>query len=188
MKNWFLCADTHFTHSGITKYFRPDGVTKQRPWNDPKEMDAALVDNWNRAVGPKDTVVIIGDMCINRSAIPVIGRCNGKKILVKGNHDNFNLSDYAPYIDDIHAALRIETFMLTHIPIHTSCVTRWTGNIHGHLHEQSVMRPIYGPSGTWEGEEIDPRYLCVSMEQIDYTPIAFDDAIIKFNKQNESKE
>lgn len=184
MKNTFLCADTHFSHRGMVRYMRPDGVTKQRPWYTIEDMDEALIENWNRSVSPKDTVFVLGDLAINRSAVPLISRCNGRKVLVKGNHDNFGLRDYFPHFEDIHAAYRLENFILTHIPVHVDSVQRWTGNFHGHLHEERVMRP----NGEWQGREIDPRYLCVSMEQIDYTPIAFDDAVILFNKQNESKE
>lgn len=182
MKNAFICADLHFGHRGVVNYLRPDG-TKQRPWYNTNTMDEALIENWNRNIGPKDTVFVLGDVAINRSALPTIARCNGEKILVKGNHDNFRLEEYSEFFKDIHACIRIEEFILTHIPIHTYEVTRWKGNLHGHLHEKRVMRPVYGPNNQWEGEEIDPRYLCLSMEQINYTPIAFDDAVARFNAQ-----
>jgi hypothetical protein len=55
---------------------------------------------------------------------------------------------------------------------------RFRGNIHGHIHQRVVTR--------LEDEFVgvpDPRYYCISAEQIDYTPIEWNDLRKKFYKQ-----
>jgi len=52
-------------------------------------MNEALVANWNKVVGPEDTVYYLGDFSFgNRDkTIWILNRLNGKKILIRGNHD-----------------------------------------------------------------------------------------------------
>ena len=79
----FFTADTHFGHANIIKHCG-------RPFADAAAMDAALVDNWNAAVGPKDTVYHVGDFAY-RAAGPAgdyLDRLNGTIHLVRGNHDD----------------------------------------------------------------------------------------------------
>ena len=163
--NTFLISDTHFGHKGVTHFERGDG-TPLRPWNNPDEMDEALVENWNSVVKEKDRVYHLGDVVINRRCLKTLDRLYGRKVLIKGNHDIFKLRDYLPYFDDIRGSHKLDTFILTHIPIHPESVARWcSGNIHGHLHS-NIVRNLDGTP--------DERYINVSVEQINYTPIPFD--------------
>ena len=172
MPSVYLASDPHFGHWGMCKFLRSDG-TKLRPWDTPEEMDEALVKNWNETVKPKDKVYLLGDVVINRRALPTVGRLNGDLVLIRGNHDIFQLNDYTPYFRDVRAyhVLNKQRVILSHIPVHTMQMERWRGNIHGHCHANSVML---------DGKP-DPRYLCVSMEQINYTPILMEDALRKLN-------
>lgn len=170
--NTFLLADSHFGHSGVCKFLREDG-SKLRPWETTEEMDEAMIENWNRVVGPKDKVYHLGDVVINRKALKTLSRLNGDKVLIKGNHDVFRLEEYTPYFRDIRAFGHFDGFALTHIPIHPDSLSRWSGNVHGHLHSNRVMF----------GDKIDPRYLCVSMEHINYTPLAWEDCKKRFEEQ-----
>ena len=172
MSNIFLVADTHFGHRGITQFLRSDGVTKERPWDNVEEMDEALVKNWNSVVGVKDKVYHLGDVVINRKALKTLGRLNGEKVLIKGNHDLFRLEEYTPYFKDIRGSHPLAGFILTHIPIHPNSISRWDGNIHGHLHSNIVTLRDGSP---------DTRYMCLSVEHINYTPISLEDAITRFH-------
>lgn len=173
----FLCADLHLSHKNIVKFLREDGVTKERPWDTIEDMDEALIENWNKTVKPTDTVIVLGDVVINRSALPKIARLNGNKELVKGNHDVFRDSEYLQYFSKVHAMKILDNFICTHIPIHPCSVARWSGNFHGHLHHNFV----------YKDGQIDSRYLCLSIDQIGYTPISLEEAKNKFFLQGGKK-
>ena len=138
MSSIFICSDWHLGHIGATRFLRDDG-SKLRPWDTIEEMDEALIERHNKVVRPQDTVYQLGDAVINRRAIPTIGRLNGTKILIKGNHDVFRLEEYLPYFKDIRGSSELAGFLLTHIPVHPNQLYRWKGNIHGHLHADRVM-------------------------------------------------
>ena len=165
MANTFFISDTHFGHIGVCKFMRDDGVTKLRPWTTPEEMDEALISNWNRVVGPKDKVYHLGDVVINRRALHTLHRLNGEKVLIKGNHDIFRLEEYTPFFKDVRGYHVLDGMILSHIPIHPESLARFSVNVHGHLHSNRVL----------SNKSIDPQYFNVSVEQINYTPIAIED-------------
>src|SRR5690606_7917801 len=132
---------------------------KLRPWDNPDDMDKALINNWNSVVDHQDRVYLLGDVVINRKALPILHHLKGRKVLVKGNHDIFKLKDYTPYFDDIRAYVVGKThsgfmYIMSHIPIHEGSLGRFGINIHGHLHSNLVMK----------NDVPDPRYICVSVE------------------------
>jgi len=144
-------------------------------------MDEALVDNWNSVVRPKDKIYVLGDVVINRRAFPTLARLNGEKILVKGNHDLFQLKEYLPYFKDIRAFGTLDGFCLTHVPIHPDSLGRWKGNWHGHLHNNVVWEQ-YDDFSCHE-QRPDSRYMCLSVEHTNFTPINLEDAKKKFKEQ-----
>jgi calcineurin-like phosphoesterase family protein len=164
MTDVFVISDTHFGHAGVTKFLREDG-TKLRPWDTTEEMDEALVKNWNAAVRPHDKVYHLGDVVINRKALHTLARLNGDKVLIKGNHDIFRLGEYAMYFRDIRGYHVMDNIIFSHIPIHPDSKGRFKGNVHGHTHSNIVL----GSDG-----KMDPWYLPVSVEQINYTPISLE--------------
>ena len=167
-KRTFLAADLHVGHPGVCRFLKADGVTKLRPWDNTTDMDDALVEAWNDTVSPTDKVYVLGDVALNKKELSTIARLNGDKVLIKGNHDVYKLSDYMPYFRDVRGCHVLDGYILTHVPIHPDCLEgRWKGNIHGHLHDRRIML---------DGEP-DPRYLCVSMEQIDFRPILLEEAL-----------
>lgn len=170
----FLISDTHFGHAGVCRFTEDDGITKIRPWTNPDEMDEDMVRMWNETVRPQDKVYHLGDVVINRKALPIMNRLNGTKVLIKGNHDIFNLDDYTPYFKDIRAYHKLGDSILSHIPMHPDSLARWCGgNFHGHLHTNRVMK---------DGK-IDPRYFSVCVEQIGFRPILLEDAVKRLKEQ-----
>lgn len=174
MSNIFLIADTHMGHKGVTQFLNHDG-TKLRPWNTTEEMDEALVSNWNSVVKQNDKVYHLGDVVINRKALATVGRCSGTKVLIKGNHDIFQPEEYLQYFKDIRAYHILDKCILSHIPIHLDSLERWDCNIHGHLHSNKVTLPT---------GNIDKKYLCVSVEQINYTPIPYETVAERIKQWN----
>jgi len=163
----FLVSDTHFGHAGVCRFMRNDGVTKLRPWDDPEEMDEFMVKAWNERVRPTDKVYHLGDVVINRRAMSTLARLNGDKVLIRGNHDIFRDDEYRQYFRELRAYHVMNGMILSHIPIHEESLGRFGTNIHGHLHANRVMK---------DGA-VDVRYHCVCVEQTDFAPILFEDAI-----------
>ncbi len=176
----FLVSDTHFGHTGVTKFLRDDG-TKLRPWDSVEEMDEEMVKRWNETVRPNDKVYHLGDVVINRKALKTLARLNGDKVLIKGNHDIFRLEEYTPYFRDIRGYHVLNGMILSHIPVHEESLARFGTNIHGHLHSNRVMiRDVVDHKNghvEYNGMKIDPRYHCVCVEQTDFRPILFEDVI-----------
>lgn len=164
-KTW-LYADPHFGHSNIVKFTRHDG-SALRPWDNIQEHDEALILRYNTLVQPEDRVYILGDFGNWRVAERLLGR----KVLVKGNHDQEKLSRYQAF-DDIRGCVVKKGFILTHIPIHPACMGRWSLNIHGHLHYRHMAH-----AGEVHTDDSDPRYACVSVERTDFRPILLDDVL-----------
>ena len=205
--NRFLISDTHFGHTNTWQKFTLEDGSPLRPFTSTEEMDEAMVDNWNRVVRPKDTVYHLGDVVIARRNLETVKRLNGRKILIRGNHDIFKDKDYYEAgFEQIHGVrVFVDQFILSHIPLHPDCVgERFKRNVHGHLHGNRIMidNPLYSrvvDPATYQpqfmevitGErfpvtdentakmfkQIDPRYLSVCVEQINYTPISFDDVM-----------
>jgi len=166
----YVIADTHFGHAGVCNFEDSNGK-KIRPWSTPEEMDEVLVDNWNKTVRDVDKVYLLGDVAINRRCLPTLGRLKGNIILVAGNHDVFRLEEYIPYFKDIKGCVIYKDYILSHMPVHPSQKERFKGNIHGHLHHNKIF---------YDGIDIpiiDDWYRCVSVEQIDYSPINFNSVI-----------
>lgn len=175
-QNIFFIADTHFGHQGVCEFLRDDN-SKLRPWNNAAEMDEELVKNWNKAVKPNDKVYHLGDVAIKHQALKILERLNGNKVLIKGNHDIHKLRYYTPYFYDIRAYHVMDKIICSHIPVHPDSKGRFRANIHGHTHARRVMRDKYDRFIGFDGEEIDPFYYCVSVEQIDYKPIAYEEIL-----------
>jgi len=164
----FLISDTHFGHSNILTFKRDDG-TPLRNFPDIYHHDEHLIQQWNKIVSPLDKVYHLGDVgfkSFSRLGL-TLERLNGTKVLIKGNHDGFKLSQYAQYFKDIRGSHQLDKFILTHIPIHPQSLSRWKANIHGHLHANVVN---------------DPRYINVAVEQINYAPIDFEEIRSKYDQ------
>lgn len=170
--NTFLIADTHFGHANMNTFVRDDG-TPLRPFQNVEEMNEEMVQRWNAVVSPRDKVYHLGDVAIPRSGLQYLERLNGRKVLIKGNHDIFKAQDYLrPFrFDDIRGSHKLDAFILSHIPIHPAHLDRYKGNIHGHTHYRRVQN---------EDESNDERYQCVCVEHTNYAPVPLDVVLKKF--------
>lgn len=160
-KNIWVISDTHFCHKNIIDYCG-------RPFSSAREMDEALIENWNSVVKPGDKIYHLGDVYMGRNESGFQHRLNGKKRLVLGNHDNGKDQNLQKMFEKIDVWRMFPEFglLLTHVPVHESSLFRGASgnekspkkllNIHGHIHEKS------SPS---------EDYRCVCVEQINYTPI-----------------
>ena len=127
----FYTADLHFHY----KPFLPG-----RPFASVEEMDEAMIRLWNETVTDKDTVYVVGDVGYNGGYVPgdALGRLQGRKHLIRGNHDTGfenapKLFDYFETVTDFNEIDDGEAhILLCHYPI----LYRKRGYmIHGHLHQ-----------------------------------------------------
>lgn len=79
----FFTSDTHFFHKNIIKYC-------DRPFDNVEEMNAKIVENWNKVV-PKDGVVFhLGDVSLtggSKRLSEILMKLNGTIHLITGNHE-----------------------------------------------------------------------------------------------------
>lgn len=134
-KTWFI-SDTHFGHSNIIKY-------DERPFGDIKQMEDALVENWNKKVKPGDTVWFLGDFAfINKRDYiePIVRRLNGIKNIVLGNHDTKSTQFYRDCgFNEAynHPVILKNFFILSHEPVFITENMPYF-NIYGHVHNHSA--------------------------------------------------
>ena len=161
MSKTFLIGDTHFGHEKTcTTFKKPDG-SPLRPFANAEEMNVEMIKRWNATVKPEDKVYHLGDVVMNKKFLHIVKELNGRKVLIRGNHDILKTKEYIDVgFEEIYGVWALNDFVLSHVPLHTQNLEyRWKYNIHGHLHAH-VMD--------------DDRYINVSVEQIDYTPIDFE--------------
>ena len=78
----YFTSDLHLGHKNVIRLC-------SRPFSSVEEMDAALIENWNRKVRQNDTVYILGDLMFRNEKPPeeYLRQLKGKKHLITGNHD-----------------------------------------------------------------------------------------------------
>jgi calcineurin-like phosphoesterase family protein len=158
----FVTSDLHLGHFKMLSFVNPDG-THMRPFSSIEEMHETMIERFNKMVGPKDRLYILGDVAITRSALGLLDRFNGSKVLIKGNHDIYKLRDYANHFVDVRGAFHRDGVIFTHIPVHPDSLSgRYVGNAHGHLHCFDVKDSSGQP---------DQKYLNCCVEQHDFAPV-----------------
>ena len=155
----YFTSDTHFQHINIIKHC-------SRPFNGVDDMDSVLLERWNSAVRPQDTVYHLGDFgWFRRDTVKalcsIFNKLNGQKILVRGNHDHKG-TDKLPwahccdYYEFKHENCK---YVLFHYPIE-----EWSACHHGSIH-------LHGHT---HGDELSTEYrrMNVSADAHDFYPVS----------------
>ncbi len=128
-------ADLHFDHHDIIAY-------DNRPFDSVEEMNEEMIRRWNRVVGPDDLTYILGDFCTGDESRwrQHLTRLNGRKVLIRGNHDDPGaveavrdlLEDAADYREIEDGGRRV---VLCHYPI-PAFRDHYMGwfHLYGHVH------------------------------------------------------
>ena len=172
-KTW-IWSDQHFGHEKTCTVFKRADGTPLRPFASAEEMNEVMIARNNERVSPNDRVYYLGDVVINRKFLKILDRLNGRKVLIKGNHDIFKIDDYAAYFDDIRAYHVLNGMIFSHVPVHPASLARFGCNVHGHLHANRVQI---------QGGRIDPNYYNVSVECTDFAPITLEDLYERIRAQ-----
>lgn len=128
----FVIADLHFGHAK---------AAKARGFASTAEHDQALMDAWNRVVGKRDVVYVLGDVFQTGP----VDSLKGTKKLVMGNHDQRPVSAYGGF-SKIFGCTEFDNCILTHIPVHYSQMLRYRFNVHGHTHANRLSDFWYIPT------------------------------------------
>lgn len=160
-------ADLHFGHENMAKH---------RGFASADEQDEFIVQQWNKTVHKRDITYILGDVTMEKANYDILDRLNGRKIVVGGNHDKPNQSrKMLEHVDYLAGMVQYKGIFLTHCPVHPMEMDyRIKYNIHGHIHEKVVEVPVK-LFGRTIFKRVDRRYICVSCEQVNYTPKSLKD-------------
>lgn len=178
--NVYFWSDLHLGHKNIYKFSSSvDPTRRMREFESMEQCEQYMVDNYNRVVKDNDIVYFLGDIWFDKSHTNVLKLMKkGSKRLVLGNHDNKgDIVFYRNYFDKIHGVFYLNKMraIASHIPVHPRFLEpeeysgnyRFSYNVHGHTHDSHVM--CQGREGT---KIKDYRYINVSVEVLDYTPIS----------------
>ena len=167
MDKIYVMSDTHFGHKNVIQYCRPN-------FKSVEEMDETLIKNWNDTVDNDDTVFFLGDFALGPSdrLVELGKRLNGKKILIRGNHDRASDTKFreAGFQDIFKKPLLMHfdkfdiTIEFSHAPNQEAVYP----NVYGHLHEKGFN---------------DKTHFCVCPEINNYKPVLLDDIVKYFKEQ-----
>lgn len=148
---WNLCGISQ--QKAITEEIKSDNLSldefnnlTDEQWNNykkranekyVKEYDKEIIRRWNEVVGEKDTVYVLGDFSFasGKETNKYLKMMNGKKILIKGNHENVwmdkdaDLSLWYMILDYAEIKYNKHHFVMMHFPIQT-----WNKQHHGSIH------------------------------------------------------
>ena len=145
MANIWFTSDLHLSHQAEFLW-RPRGFANQ------KEMNEAIVENWNSVVKPGDHVYNLGDIALSdpEDALTYLRQLNGTHWWIYGNHDTskkINLfTDEIPNLFEIGYAWVLkhgkQSLYLSHYPTLTSNYddkkfSQHVINLHGHSHQRT---------------------------------------------------
>jgi calcineurin-like phosphoesterase family protein len=129
MRKTYIISDTHLKHAKVATYC-------QRPEN----FTELIHNNVMTIVKPEDTLIHVGDVGIDKEEGPdgfmrLVREWPGKKILVRGNHDDKSCVWYMDHGFDFACdAMLYRGVWFTHHPWIDPLPKGAHVNVHGHLH------------------------------------------------------
>lgn len=185
---WFT-SDLHLNHSNVIRFC-------ERPFQSTKEMNLALMNNWNNTVKEDDYIFMLGDFDWfphRHHMRTTVSKLNGHKYFVLGNHDNFQSFELCQDLDlhicqDITVlyvtaedweqrnwSRKILEIILCHYPLMTwSHSNSDTYMLFGHIHsrENGILGEFNKELPIIEGKMMD-----VGVDRHGYKPITLEQAI-----------
>lgn len=180
----FFTSDTHFFHKNIITY-------TERPFNNIKEMNDKIVENWNKVV-PKDAIVFhLGDVSLTANPgelNDLLNKLNGIKYLIIGNHEKDALGkeyirnhwagiyDVAEiFVKDEEITYKEQHIVMCHYPMivwNASHRGSWQlfGHVHGGLSNKGVINH-------------KPTQLDVGVDTHNFTPWSYQEVKEQITKQ-----
>ena len=176
----FACSDHHFYHKNIIKYCdRPFDINNENCVIDNAKL---MIERHNETVSDDDFCLFVGDLSAglrNREEhfASLLKTLNGKKILVRGNHDHLPDQFYldAGFIDVVQY-FKTDNYFICHYPCYKSTFNKKTEKyyismlektsckniIHGHIHNKDPKK--------WDSDGYNRKNVCVDFKENDYYP------------------
>lgn len=169
----FFSSDLHLHHKNILSFEDDNGEKFRGRFSSVEEMNEYIIERHNSVIGVSDKWYCLGDLSFSIKELDILlSRMNGKKRLILGNHDYGRKRDFEVYFKHFEKILesrRMGPLLFTHRPVYIGeAESKVKANVHGHIHEKSLP---------------DSRYLNISVERIDYTPISMDEIIETFKSR-----
>lgn len=190
----FYISDLHLFHENAIKF-------DDRPFSDIQDMHDTIRERWNSKVTNGDTVYILGDLSMRgtqEDLIAFVATLKGRKILVKGNHDDVSDYRYKQLFDEICDYKEITDLfngrnyelVLCHYPILSwKKMGRGTILLYGHTHnsaEDAYFKKCLdgmAQAGCRHLQEHEPKAINVGCmkEWVDYEPRSLKELLEKQN-------
>lgn len=169
----YFTSDLHLGHRSIISM-------NDRPFENVEEMNRTLIQNFNATVKKNDTVYILGDLAYKMKVEEVnhiIRKLNGKKILIRGNHDKQYDETLFEEIADFkvipYNGLRIS---LMHYPL-----LEWPHyfqkglHLHGHQHNKPEYNQCMKEQGILRYD--------IGVDANDFRPVSIDEILEFFEME-----
>lgn len=166
----FFSSDTHYFHENIIRYC-------SRPFSDSAEMNKGMVERWNSVVGPHDFAIHVGDVSAGlkgrmNELREIVRSLNGRKFLVRGNHDHLADEWYLESgFEKVVHNVNLGGVLFIHYPLHEAFARGISSDdlgvvehvVHGHTHAVDVPE--------------HDNHFNVAVERNGFTPVASTAAI-----------
>ena len=150
-------------------------------------MNRVLIENWNNTVTDFDTVFHLGDVAltIESDMKELIPKLNGKKILIRGNHDKKSKEFFRKvgfdFVLESIVKLNNEKLVLSHRPLEDIEIPDGYINVHGHIHNKPLhkINPNTNKMEYPENLYSEKLHINVSADVIDFKPISLNELFKK---------
>ena len=141
-QTWFT-SDPHFGHDNVINFCN-------RPFKDMHEMMEKMRIKWNAKVSPEDQVIFVGDIFFHLNKLEAkayLDSLNGRKILVRGNHDRtpreMNAMGFEFVCEEMVLVIANERVTISHYPFRAPEYVYLYHNIKNKIYK------FLGLKGTW---------------------------------------
>ena len=142
----FFTSDLHFQHKNVIRFCR-------RPFENIKDMELKLIENWNSVVSNEDIVFDLGDVLWfdgRHDAKRILNQLNGIHYVILGNHDNKNNFELCDKVIVCETCTQVfiqtldnktQEIMLSHFPLLTwPHIDHNVINLFGHIHCRQMVK------------------------------------------------
>ena len=169
----YFTADWHLNHINILRYC-------DRPFETVNAMNDEIIARINERVTNDDTLYVVGDAFMGslQEAPGLLRRINGRKVLIKGNHDRSIAKMLDVGFDEAYKTMTY-TFPdnrvahLCHYPKPIDLLNDYDIQIHGHLHS---------------GERVNGKRVNVAVDLWDFYPVCVSDIMKELDGKSNAIE